>query len=137
MVKLTEETFNGIKSHAESGYPYEVCGVLIGKGNKISEFQICKNLNTTRAHDRYELDPLSFKIADEWARSKGMEIMGIYHSHPDHPSRPSETDRQAAWVGWYYIILSIQSGKFDNFRTWILDETNSKFTEYELHIEEY
>jgi len=134
VVTISENTFKGIILHAENGYPNEVCGVIIGKDDIITEFKKCKNLNTTRAHDRYELDPDSFNTADEWARSRNLEIMGIYHSHPDHPSRPSETDRESAWPGWYYIILSIQEGKFDNFRTWVLDETDTKFVEYNLSI---
>lgn len=134
MVTITKNTFNGIRIHAENGYPYEICGVLIGKDDKITDYKECKNLNTTRAHDRYELDPVSFNLADQWARSRKLEIMGIYHSHPDHPSKPSETDRQAAWPGWYYIILSILEGKFNNFRTWILDENDTNFVEYNLSI---
>ena len=134
MVTITENTFNGIKIHAEKGYPYEVCGVLIGKSDKITEFRECNNLNKTRAHDRYELDPVSFNTADQWARSKKLEIMGIYHSHPDHPSRPSETDRERAWPGWYYMILSIQKGEYNNFRTWVLDDSDSKFIEYNILI---
>lgn len=132
MVTITDNVIDGMKKHAELGYPHEVCGVLIGKQYKISEYRECTNLNKDRAHDRYELDPVSFNHADEWARSAGLEIMGIYHSHPDHPSRPSEFDRERAWPGWYYIILSIQKGKLDNFRTWILDDTESKFIEYML-----
>jgi len=134
VVTITENILKGMKDHAESGYPNEVCGVLIGKDNKISEYRERNNRNNTRAHDRYELDPLSFNDADQWARSRGLEIMGIYHSHPDHPSRPSEFDRERAWPGWYYIILSIQKGIFDNLKTWILDDSETKFIEYNLTI---
>ncbi len=62
--------------------------------------------------------------------------MGIYHTHPDHPSRPSEFDRERAWPDWYYIILSIQNGKFDNFRTWILEDFDSQFSEYNLEVKD-
>lgn len=127
MVKISKSVYDGMAKHAESGYPNEVCGVLIGKENKITEFRECRNLNQERARDRYELDPLSFKEADEWARLNGMEILGIYHSHPDHPSRPSQFDRDRAWPDWVYVILSIQSGKHHDGRAWVIKDFDSPF----------
>ncbi|HSG31575.1 MAG TPA: M67 family metallopeptidase [Thermodesulfobacteriota bacterium] len=134
VVTIKKATLDKIIEHSESGFPHEVCGALIGDGKSITEFKICTNLNTERAHDRYELDPESFNDADKWARDNGLEIMGIYHTHPDHPSRPSEFDRERAWPDWFYIILSIMSGKFDNFRTWVLEDFDSQFVEYKLEV---
>ena len=134
MVKIFKSTYDGIIKHAESGYPEEVCGVLIGKEGGITNFKECRNLNRERARDRYELDPLSFKEADDWARLNGMEILGIYHSHPDHPSRPSGFDRERAWPGWVYIILSIHSGKYKDSRAWTLKDFDSPFEEEEIEL---
>ena len=136
VVNINKATLDEIIKHSESGFPHEVCGVLIGDGSSITEFKICTNLNTERAHDRYDLDPEAYNEADRWARSKELMIMGIYHTHPDHPSRPSEFDRERAWPDWFYIILSIQNGEFDNFRTWILEDFDSQFVEYKLEISE-
>jgi len=136
VVAISQQTLDKIIEHSESGYPHEVCGVLIGKNNSITEYKICNNLTTQRSHDRYELDPSSFNDADKWARSEGLEILGIYHTHPDHPSKPSELDRERAWPNWYYIILSIQKGKFDNFRTWALEDFNSNFIEHKIEIKD-
>ncbi|MEE8299622.1 MAG: M67 family metallopeptidase [Thermodesulfobacteriota bacterium] len=134
MVKILKPTYDGIIKHAESGYPNEVCGVLIGKNGKITEFKDCRNLNGERARDRYELDPVSFQEADDWARENKMEIIGIYHSHPDHPSIPSEFDRARAWPDWVYIIFSIDTGKYNDARAWLLDDFDSIFQERKIEL---
>jgi proteasome lid subunit RPN8/RPN11 len=134
VVKMLKSAYDGIIKHAESGYPNEVCGVLIGKKDSITSFKECRNLNRERARDRYELDPLSFREADDWARSNGMEILGIYHSHPDHPSRPSGFDRERAWPEWVYIILSIDVGKYNDGRAWILKDFDSPFEEEKVEL---
>jgi proteasome lid subunit RPN8/RPN11 len=136
VVRITKPVYEGMVKHAESGYPNEVCGVLIGRDGKITEFKECRNLNKERARDRYELDPLSFKEADDWARSNGMEILGIYHSHPDHPSRPSEFDRERAWPEWAYIILSIHGGRHNDSRAWVLKNPDSPFVEEKIELVE-
>jgi proteasome lid subunit RPN8/RPN11 len=134
VVNILKSAYDGIIKHAESGYPNEVCGVLIGRDGRITGFKECRNLNRERARDRYELDPLSFKEADDWARSNGMEILGIYHSHPDHPSRPSGFDRERAWPEWVYIILSIEAGKYRDGRAWVLKDFDSPFEEEEFEL---
>ena len=150
MVKIKKSAYQGMIDHAESGYPYEVCGVMIGEGELISYCRECRNLisedavetdfkeenqlDSQRLRDRFELDPGSFVEADQWARDNKLEILGIYHSHPDHPSRPSETDRKIASHGWGYIIFSINEGKYSDARLWYLSENGSEFehTEFEL-----
>lgn len=134
MVKIVKSAYDGMIGHAEEGFPHEVCGVLIGGDGKVTHYRECRNLNTERAHDRYDLDPASFKEADEWARGNGMEILGIYHSHPDHPSLPSETDRQRAWPEWIYIIFSINSGKYNDARAWVLEDFDSNFIQAAVEL---
>ena len=135
---------------AESGYPYEVCGVMIGEGDTVTHFRKCANLvaddgsetafketssiDSGRLKDRFELDPRSYIEADSWARENGLEILGIYHSHPDHPSIPSETDRQAASPGWAYIIFSVNQGKLADARIWYIDERNFQFEEKKFEV---
>lgn len=134
MVRILKSAYDGIIKHAESGYPNEVCGILIGKEGRTTSFKECRNLNHERARDRYELDPLSFKEADDWARLNGTEILGIYHSHPDHPSRPSGFDRARAWPEWVYVILSIEVGKYKDGRAWVLKGFDSPFEEEEIEL---
>jgi len=150
VVKIKKSAFFGMIDHAESGYPHEVCGVMIGKGSVITDYRECRNLiseddvetefksenrlGKDRLRDRFELDPKSFMDADDWARQNQLEILGIYHSHPDHPSKPSETDRKIASPGWGYIIFSINKGKYNDARLWYLNESDSNFeyTEYQV-----
>ena len=134
VVKIKRSAYDGMIKHAEAGFPHEICGVLLGSDGRITNFRECRNLNTERAHDRYELDPVSFKEADEWARKEGLEILGIYHSHPDHPSIASETDRVNAWPEWVYLIFSINSGKYNDARAWILEDFDSRFNEAPIEV---
>ena len=143
VVRIKKSAYEGMIGHAESGYPYEVCGVMIGSKDLITDFRECNNLisedsietefksenqlSKQRLRDRFELDPKSFIEADEWARKNGLEILGIYHSHPDHPSQPSETDRKIASPGWGYIIFSINEGKYHDARLWYINESDSMF----------
>ncbi|MGQ0792633.1 MAG: Mov34/MPN/PAD-1 family protein [Deltaproteobacteria bacterium] len=133
-MNIVKSAYEGMIQHAQSGYPHEICGALVGVGGLIKAFRECRNLNTERAHDRYELDPLSFKEADDFARARGEEIIGIYHSHPDHPSRPSETDRASAWPDWAYIIISVNRGRFNDARNWVIRDFGGYFEEEPLEI---
>ena len=134
MVKIFKSTYDEIIKHAEAGYPEEVCGVLIGNNGCITKFKECRNLNRERARDRYELDPHSFKEADDWARLTSMEILGIYHSHPDHTSRPSMFDKERAWPDWIYIILSIHHGKYNDGKAWVFHDHDSPFVEENMEL---
>jgi proteasome lid subunit RPN8/RPN11 len=113
-----------LENWVEAGYPLETCGLLIGKQNegqvRVRRAFAARNLNTERAHDRYELAPDDLLAADEAAQAEGLEIVGIWHSHPEHPARPSETDRVQAWQGWSYVILSVYQGRVAELRSWRL-----------------
>lgn len=107
-----------------AGHPRETCGLLLGV-NEGSETRVrnvrqAKNLNTQRAGDRYELDPEDQLRAEQAARASGLEVVGVWHSHPDHPAEPSETDRAAAWEGWSYAILSVSAAGVEDIRSWRL-----------------
>lgn len=97
-----------IRELAGSAYPNEGCGVLIGRvddeGVVIVEATSARNLVTNRAHDRYELDPVDFVRADASARERGLDVVGFWHSHPDHPARPSRFDSERAWPDYVYVI---------------------------------
>ncbi len=127
-----------IRQHLEQvvreGYPYETCGLLIGTQDSttrlVTRAPQARNLSEERAHDRYELDPRDFLAADRQARAEGLEVVGIWHSHPDHPARPSETDRQAAWADYSYLIVSVTREGIADMRCWRLAGT--EFVEEEI-----
>lgn len=118
--KLREQ----LDARAVEGYPHEVCGLLLGRespnGTVIERLERCRNLAADRLADRYVLDPDDFLAADQAARRDGLEIVGVWHTHPDHPARPSATDLEAAWEGYSYLIVSVtREGAVDR-RAWRL-----------------
>ncbi len=141
MLILDDRALRGMIRHAEEGYPLEVCGLLIGvvegetKVRRVRAACRAANLNRERAADRYDLDPADYRRIEEQARQRRMEVLGVYHSHPDHPSRPSETDRQRAeeiWQSsesWSYVILEVAGGRVASWRSWVL--RSSEFGEEE------
>lgn len=110
---------------AHAGYPRECCGLMLGCANgngvvRVEDVIQARNTNTDRAHDRYELDGEDFVRADAQARARQLDVVGVWHTHPDHPARPSETDRAQAWDGWSYVILSVDAQGVQALRSWRL-----------------
>lgn len=138
MIIISKEKITEIIGYVKNAYPFECCGLLAGidKGQKeVVEVYALKNLNTERTHDRYEIDPVEYMKADLEATKKEMQIIGIYHSHPDHPSRPSEFDASRAWEGYSYLIIAIKNGEDCEFKSWIFLESEKTFKEEEIKIE--
>ncbi len=104
--------------------PFESCEVLIGRGREGAVEALdptqARNLNHERAEDRYELAPDDFMAADQQARERHMEIVGIWHSHPDHPAEPSATDLAQAWPSWSDVIVSVSCHGAEGLRSWRL-----------------
>ena len=133
MLIITDEQIAQMQRYGEAGYPHEVCGLLVGRiganGERIVEaVRDTDNLNTERARDRYILDPQQYLQIETDAAAAGQEVIGVYHTHPDHPSKPSETDRARAeevWgntehESWSYVILEISEGALASWNSWVL-----------------
>ena len=124
MLELSVALKERVHAWCEAGYPHEACGLLLGaaEGDRrtVTSVHIARNLNTERAHDRYDLDPADFVAGDAAARDQGMDVVGIFHSHPDHPSAPSATDLAHAQPGWSYVIVEVAGGKVASLRSWLL-----------------
>jgi len=116
---------------AESGYPNEICGLLIGtintQGWLISKVVQIDNLNHARASDRFQLDPAGYQAVDKSLRGSGEEIIGVFHSHPDCPAKPSPTDMENAWEGFLYPIISVHQGKIHELRGWCVNDAGKQF----------
>ena len=125
MLHLPQTLGESLNAFALQGYPRETCGLLLGvrmgDEHAVTEVRRARNLNVERAEDRYELDPDDFLAADREARAGGLDIVGIWHSHPDHPARPSATDRDGAWPGWSYVIVSVGREGVGEIRSWRLN----------------
>lgn len=115
MLKLPQSQLQAIHSHASESYPLECCGLLLGTreggAGSVIEARRGSNLNVESAKDRYLLDPKDQLKAEKEARNLGWEVLGYYHSHPDHPARPSSTDNEMSWEEYSYVILSVINGK--------------------------
>ena len=129
-----------IEAHMRHTYPHECCGLIIGTSagdvRTGTRSWPCGNLNTERAVDRYELDPNDMLRAQQDLEGRDEDIVGIYHSHPDHPSQASRFDRDHAWPGWSYMIGSVMNGQVAMVQSWILDESGTAFDEEPVEVEQ-
>lgn len=113
-----------IERLALSGYPQEVCGLLVGRcadGEvRVHEIAAARNAEPRRKADRYTLDPQDWLRADLRARARGEDIVGVWHSHPDAAAAPSAFDRACAWEGWSYLIVAVTGEGAGELRSWRL-----------------
>ncbi len=120
-LELSEDLFDRIASHAVEGYPAEVCGFLLGEEGEARRVRRVKrgtNLLAGNARDRYLIDPQDTLEAEKEARESGMEVLGFYHSHPDHPAVPSSHDRERAWPWYSYLIVATTPDGVQAARSW-------------------
>lgn len=138
MIHIKKKHMDEIEAHGKEGYPHEVCGIILGiagsEKNETLQLRRATNLNSDRAHDRYELDPKDLLRAEKDARDADMEIIGFYHSHPDHPDIPSEFDRERAWPSYSYIIISVMGGKETSTKSWLLNDESQAFEEEKIIV---
>ncbi len=136
-VQLTREHLSAIVCHGEAAYPYEGCGILLGRemdGRKIvQEILLVENARESEAqYNRYLIPPKAVMKAEQLAAQKGLDIIGFFHSHPDHPHRPSEFDREHAWPWYSYLITSVHKGRGATTAAWTLADDRSTFNPEEL-----
>jgi len=117
MLRIHYAEYEALRAHGEETYPHECCGVLLGKneagvGNHVQQIVRAGNTRTDSAHNRYNIAPQELVKIQRQARGLGLDIVGFYHSHPDHPAQWSQTDiAEAHWLGCSYIITSVEKGK--------------------------
>lgn len=132
MIIVSEKILQEIRRHAEETYPEECCGFLLGtvgaEGNEIHGMQRAVNRNENRREDRYIISPDDYRSAEKAAREAELDVVGIYHSHPDHPARPSVTDlKTATFPGYTYAIVSVRHGRAAELTAWTLAPDRSRF----------
>jgi proteasome lid subunit RPN8/RPN11 len=117
MLKLSKSQYDALRRHGEETYPHECCGVLLGQMEDdgvrtVSSTARAGNTRTDSAHNRYNIDPKDLIRIQREGRERGEDIIGFYHSHPDHPAQWSSTDlAEAHWFGCSYVITSVEKGK--------------------------
>jgi len=129
-----------LRSSGEAAYPEEGAGLILGQieGQRRRAQRLLalpnRSPEDSRAR-RYQLDPRDLLRAEDEAERQGMEILGVYHSHPDHPARPSETDRELALPWYCYVITSIEQGRADESTAWRLADDHSRFEPFAIEVD--
>lgn len=120
-----------IRDHLVRAYPEEGCGVLLGRDRdgerEVVRVRALDNLRDDSRRNRYLIAPEQFLEAEREARAAGLDVVGFFHSHPDHPARPSGFDLEHAWPYYSYLIVSVVGGKVADSRSWRLREDRSAF----------
>ena len=126
----------GLERWALAEYPREACGLLVGaahlEGVEVARAELARNLERERAHDRFVLAPEDWLRIEEAARADGLDVVGVWHSHPDHPALPSVTDLAAAWEGYAYLILRVECDRVAEWRSWQLE--SGRFLEQAIEL---
>jgi len=136
MLILNTNLVAAINRHAESSYPYECCGLLLGRmeGDEahVVEAKPLTNQRADSPRNRYVINPLEQLRAIRNARTRGMDMVGAYHSHPDVPAKPSQYDQDHAWPGYVYVIVSVVDGRAGELAAWRLAQEGGQFERIEI-----
>ncbi len=127
-----------VRELAAAAYPHEGCGVLLGRltGPRavIVDATSGTNQNRERARDRYLLDPGDIVRADREARARGLDVVGFWHSHPDHPARPSQFDTDHAWADYVYVIVTATGAGAGDLNGFTLTDEGGSFEQLALVV---
>ena len=141
MLTLGQAEYEALRRHGEEAYPNESCGVLLGRaeagGRLVVGVERCSNTRGDSPRDRYAIDPREILRIEREARARGLDIVGFYHSHPDHPARPSATDlAEAHWTGCSYVITRIARGRAEATASFVLagEEEAKRLDEEEVRV---
>lgn len=135
MIELSAQNHRVIAVHSERDYPYECCGLLIGRfacdgGKVVSEVYPISNAREEEAkRNRFLIRPEELIQGERYAANRGLEVIGFYHSHPDHPDVPSAYDRDHAWPLYSYVIISVHKNRANGLRSWQLANDRTGFNE--------
>jgi len=139
MIEIPAILLEQIHAHGEAAYPEEGAGLLLGstqgERKRVTNILRLSNAREDAArHNRYLFTPQDYLRGEQEATRLGLDVLGVFHSHPDHPNRPSEFDREWAMPWFSYLITSVQSGKALQSRSWRLIEDRSQFLEEEIRV---
>jgi proteasome lid subunit RPN8/RPN11 len=144
MLKLSQQVYDAIRRHGEETYPHECCGVLLGRSaedvNSVEDAVRAGNTRTDSAHNRYQIAPQELVKIQRQGRERGLDIVGFYHSHPDHPAQWSPTDfAEAHWLGCSYVITAVEKGVARQTNSFLLQgttEEDKSFADEHIEVEQ-
>jgi len=140
-LRIPRQQLDAIFAHARRGYPFEVCGILLGPAGarQVVRVQAVENRETEAPRVRYQIAPEDLIRVQREARGERLEIVGYYHSHPDHPARPSETDRRIAADGLsdgvIHMVIGVQGGERTEPSAWVFHDAIQGFEDEPLVVE--
>jgi len=138
MIEVTEEQLAGIRQHGERDYPFECCGLMLGRfegeGRKIvtETYSISNAREEAAKRNRFLIRPEELMRGEKYAREKGLDVVGFYHSHPDERAVPSKYDLEHAWPTYSYVVVSVEKGRAVDLRSWEMEPDRSRFNEEEI-----
>jgi proteasome lid subunit RPN8/RPN11 len=142
-MRIQRADADALLAHARSGYPHEICGVLIGTTSggaaRVARVVPVVNRETERPAVRYQIAPEDLIAVQKAARAEGLDILGYYHSHPDHPARPSETDRRIAAEGLsdgvVHVVVGVAGGRETTVTAWTFRDASQAFEGEPFEVE--
>ena len=139
LLSISKELAERIRAHGAETYPHECCGALLGRDNEPREilglFPLI-NRRDDSPQNRFSVTAQDVLDAEKSARRQGLDVVGWYHSHPDHPARPSEYDRDHAWPWYSYIIVSVAQGHPQDMTSWRLNDDRQQFSPEGIQIQQ-
>jgi proteasome lid subunit RPN8/RPN11 len=138
MIRINEQLLSEIRQHGERDYPFECCGLMLGRfgdrGRKIvsETYPISNSREEEAKRNRFLIRPEELMRGEKYAREKGLDVVGFYHSHPDERAVPSKYDLDHAWPTYSYIVVSVAQGQAVDLRSWEMAADRSKFNAEEI-----
>ena len=130
---ITPWVDTAIRRHGQDTYPHECCGALVGRSGCVTGIVALPNTTEEGPRRRFLVRPSDYQMADRRASELGGELLGFYHSHPDHPAQPSQYDLDHAWPTFAYIIVAVAAGVAGDMTVWYLKDDRSRFEEGSLN----
>ena len=131
-IALQAKVDEAIRAHGREAFPHECCGAMLGRDGVVLEAFRLPNTTEEGPRRRFLVRPDDYRAAETRARETGLELLGFYHSHPDHPARPSQYDLDHAWPSFSYVIVSVMSGEDQALTSWQLKADRSAFDEEDV-----
>jgi proteasome lid subunit RPN8/RPN11 len=145
LLKITTELAGQIRSHGAETYPHECCGALLGRDTEVADRRVYREIHALHPlvnrrddspQNRFSVTSKDVLEAEKDARARGLEVVGWYHSHPDHPARPSQYDRDHAWPWYSYIIVSVANKIPEDMTSWRLTDDRTDFECEEIELQQ-
>lgn len=134
-LRLAPNVVEAIRNEARLAYPREGCGALLGPAQgEATDAIALPNMESGQPRTRFQVEPLDYLAVEELADVRGLRLLGFWHSHPDHPARPSATDRRYAWEGWLTLVIAVEQGEPRELTAWEIAGPDAPFQQVLIEV---